>query len=98
MYSLLTGKAKEDFLNKHGHKEHEIDDLYLYALIIEWFDSVGIYISIIVDLNFEDEDLMFFYNNVRYNNNYICVTLDFKTRQEATESAITKANEIYNSK
>lgn len=67
----------------------------LNNLIIEWFDSVGIYINckrifhsdclfesqIVIDTNkkFGGEDLGM-----------------FETRQEATAEAIKKANEIYN--
>ena len=91
-------------------KEGIYDDTYLtdvfeelplnlrYALIIEWFDSVGIYISI----NYVD-----FYDELRNNTGFETyvtnkgLSVKFRSvssRQEATLQAIKKANEIYNSK
>ena len=98
---ILTGKTKEDFilwLNNQPVAPYEVmlDDIpkcYLNALIIEWFDSVGIYIEI----SFYD-DCYWTYNI--YSNKPV---LEKETanicnnRQEATEEAIKKANEIYNS-
>ena len=69
-----------------------------YASIIEWFDSVGIYISI----NYVD-----FYDELRNNTGFETyvtnkgLSVKFRSvssRQEATLQAIKKANEIYNSK
>ena len=61
----------------------------LNALIIEWFDSVGIYItSDYFELN------KGFYSEI-LNENFEIVK---PTRQEAITEAIKKANEIYNSK
>jgi hypothetical protein len=34
---ILTGKAKEDFFKVFGGCEWEIDERYLFALIIEFF-------------------------------------------------------------
>ncbi|WP_313386921.1 hypothetical protein [Chishuiella sp.] len=56
------------------------------ALIIEFFDGVGVYIDIISNINtFTFESFV--------NDDYIGW---YYTRQEATEQAIVKANEIYN--
>ena len=61
----------------------------LNALIIEWFDSVGIYItSDYFELN------KGFYSEILESNFEIIKP----TRQEALAEAIKKANEIYNSK
>ena len=69
-----------------------------YALIIEWFDSVGIYISI----NYVD-----FYDELRNDTGFETyvtnkgLSVKFRSvssRQEALTEAIKKANEIYNSK
>ena len=58
-----------------------------YALIIEWFDSVGIYInSDYFELN------KWFYSEV-LDSNFAIVK---PTRQEALTEAIKKANEYYN--
>ena len=92
---ILTGKTKEDFilwLNNQPVAPYEVmlDDIpkcYLNALIIEWFDSVGIYItSDYFELN------KGFYSEV-LDSNFAIVK---PTRQEALIEAIKKANEIYN--
>ena len=60
-----------------------------YASIIEWFDSVGVYItSDYLELN------KGFYSEI-LNENFEIIK---PTRQEALIEAIKKANEIYNSK
>ena len=99
---ILTGKAKEsfiDYLDKTNQIKIEKGILNLHwqdfpekfknALIIEWFDSVGIYItSDYFELN------KGFYSEI-LNSNFAIVK---PTRQEALTEAIKKANEIYNSK
>ena len=94
---ILTGKAKKDFilwLNKQPVAPYEVmlDDIpkcYLNSLIIEWFDSVGIYItSDYFELN------KGFYSEI-LDSNFAIVK---PTRQEALTEAIKKANEIYNEK
>ena len=108
---ILTGKAKEEFFNwldnqgANGidisnwefEKFHLLSNVSKNSLIIEWFDSVGIYISI----NYVD-----FYDELRNNTGFeIYVTnkglsVKFRIvsiRQEAIKQAIKKANEIYNS-
>ena len=100
---ILNGKAKEEFFNwldNQGvngidisnwefEKFHSLSNVSKNSLIIEWFDSVGIYItSDYFELN------KGFYSEV--------LNSDFEiikpTRQEALTEAIKKANEIYNSK
>ena len=100
---ILNGKAKEEFFNwldNQGvngidisnwefEKFHLLSNVSQNALIIEWFDSVGIYItSDYFELN------KGFYSEV--------LNSDFEiikpTRQETLTEAIKKANEIYNSK
>ena len=67
----------------------DVKKTLLNALIIEWFDSVGIYItSDYFELN------KGFYSEI-LNENFEIVK---PTRQEALTEAIKKANEIYNSK
>lgn len=94
---ILTGKAKYDFESwvcrpddpRYVQQMH-IDLMYgktkteLYAYYIEWFDSVGIYLTI---------------GRYGYQLNTDCRSITKKTgetRQEATEAAIIKANELYN--
>lgn len=104
---ILTGKAKEDFLeyyNNHSIKYllswTDFDDLPLVvknALIIEWLDSVGIYINTTYE---EFEDIQVKKLPVLVKTWIVWVNeellIDFNSRQEATDEAIKKANEIYN--
>ena len=100
---ILTGKAKEEFFNwldNQGvnginisnwefEKFHLLSNVSQNSLIIEWFDSVGIYItSDYFELN------KGFYSEI-LDSNFEIVKL---TRQEAFTEAIKKANEIYNEK
>lgn len=62
-----------------------------YAIIQEWFDSVGIYI----ETDFGKLDWGF---TVRFNFKTIESLCNFETRNEALKAAITNANEIYNEK
>lgn len=104
---ILTAKAKEDFnkwlnkemyyLGRHNfeNRDNNIEDLsdnFQNTLIIEWFDSVGIYINI--------ENLYYqswWSYKVKIIPNIFEEKVMVKTRQEVTEQAIKKANEIYNS-
>ena len=101
---ILTGKCREDFekwlnkemyyLGRHNFEDrnNNIEDLgenFQNCLIIEWFDSVGIYItSDYLELN------KGFFSEI-LNENFEIIK---PTRQEALAEAIKKANEIYNSK
>ena len=94
---ILTGKAKGDFVkwvySEYDYKYEHLKDFYplhlLDGLIIEWFDSVGIY----VDVN--KWSLSFWRSSIYYP--YLkSLGCGFSTRQEATTEAIIKANEIYN--
>ena len=68
---------------------NNIKEILLNALIIEWFDSVGIIItSDYFELN------KGFYSEILESNFEIIKP----TRQEALAEAIKKANEIYNNK
>jgi hypothetical protein len=104
---MLQGKAKEEF-EKWYYKEDndllynldEIPDIYQNALIIEWFDSVGIKILPCYGLSgwyCEVKD----FNNKEFGN-YKCFIVckdsvnDFDIRTEATTKAIEKAVEIFN--
>lgn len=92
---VLTGKAKKDFLKwtKQGNLVNIMADVYLHALIIEWFDSVSInlYVTPIYihgGLTFKSsvDGMELFKEDLEFK----------KTRQEATKEAILKCNEIYN--
>jgi hypothetical protein len=102
----LTGKCKEEFekwlldnFQKYGvtpldcqtHLGEEIDFICHYSIYVDFFDSVGSYISV---------------SGLVLSKTYICdISVisnvehyydGFSTRQEARASAIEKANEIYN--
>ena len=95
---ILNGKAKEDFYKYLNIKDYKLFDyvrkkyaneIVSNALIIEWFDSVGIYItSDYFELNNG------FYSEILDSNFEIIKP----TRQEALTEAIKKTNEIYNEK
>jgi len=99
---LLTGKAKEDFLQWNEDNDaplstYAIEQGLIYgtvlnAMIIEWLDSVGIIIlinNVMDDWWFRVKSKNKVVKSEKYN--------ELKSRQEATEQAIIKANEIYNS-
>lgn len=93
---ILTDKAKQEFILWYLKSEYNfafdgLSNNFQNALIIEWFDSVGIYI-------FTDIDWQYKYFNYKLEYKYKEVDYDyvFNTRQEATTKAIDKANEIFN--
>ena len=90
----MNGQAKIDFFSKYNYNDFSFNILlpiFKHALIIEFFDNVGIYINISTstfkisqrEFNFEIKD-----ND--------CKGYGYLTRHEATEKAIEKAVEIYN--
>lgn len=98
----LTGKAQEDFDLWFFERNTPIEEYKNYpnlsetcknALIVEWFDSVGIYIHIEPYLDFNKKLLfknyVLFYTNIDEQNSYL-------HRVAATNAAIEKANELYN--
>jgi len=110
----LTGKCKIEFENwilnnKSNHDSARmikifnqkdlfvsylgIGETFLNALIIEFFDSVGI--KILIDtLHFQN----WFFYKIKNNINIIEDIIVYNSRIKATNKAIIKANEIYNSK
>lgn len=100
----LTGKAKEDFIlwcenNSISYVEVLSIESYLNTLIIEWFDSVGIYIELnrfTLSLKFEFWHYTISDKKGVHLNNHLHNKVNIDSRQEATEQAIIKANEIYN--
>lgn len=96
---VLTGKCKEDFLKYYDNHSikyllswTDFEDLPLVVknnLIIEWFDSFGVYIGI-VHVNVGSgyfEAIVHYYGGLYFKS---------ISRIEATQKAIIKANEIYN--
>ena len=101
----LTGKTKQDFEKWLSNNYPELfnsfttgyilfdtlSDSCINALIIEWFDSVEIYVQI----NVENIDGIF--SSYVFNKNDLFSSKEnSNSRQEATEKAIEKANQIYN--
>lgn len=94
---ILTSRAKFDFL-KHCKQDESFmnmyDDIFLHALMISWFDSVGIFIHV-NPITFDHatefkasvngEECSFGYGDYY-----------FKSRPKAIKAAIEKANNIYN--
>lgn len=91
----LSGKCKEDFLNKTMYNEQTFDiynEIFQNSLIIEWFDYVEIYIGVYSGIdNLFDSEIMVKQDRTD------CGQF-FNNRQEATNKAIEKANELYNEK
>jgi hypothetical protein len=101
---ILTDKAKVDFQKwyyqtycnskiKMGFSDFPL--ICQHALIIDWFDSVGIYIQ---DWGLEIvENEIGFDSQVFYKKQLHETQENFaKTRKEAIQKAIIKANTIYN--
>lgn len=97
----LTGKALKEFGIWHFERNtpiqeyrnfHLLSETCQNAVIIEFFDSVGIYIEL---LYFVDGN--YFVSIVYHNDGYNHIG-DFDSRTEATNEAIIKANDLYNKK
>lgn len=100
---MLTGICKQDFEEYLKNNDHTpwlvffdgIPDTVKNAYMIEWFDSVAVYISIEPNFHIFEKGnpfscFRFFIDMIHYG--------QADTRQEATKSAIEKANELYNEK
>ena len=96
---ILNGKSEVDFIKWASYNYGEdsgdltmLREVYRNALIIEFFDSVGIYIYLETGTYFNKP-------NFRYEiitNNDTCIGYKESSRLEATIQAIKKANDIYN--
>ena len=113
---ILNGKAKKDFFNwldNQGvngidisnwefEKFHLLSNVSQNSLIIEWFDSVGIYISVkrlCTSLKFRCWYFIITNEDGNYLNNHGAdeSRINNDSRIEITIKAIKNANEIYNS-
>lgn len=96
-YWLLT-ERNEIIIDRNN--EYDLYYIFKYMLpnnlkcqlIIDWFDSVGVYINIL-NKYFQ----RWFYFQINSVEQYDSLEL-LRTRLEATPEAIKKANEIYNKK
>jgi len=87
---ILTDKCKEEFLKNYMFDNESFNyypSMYQNALIIEFFDNIGLYIFIDRSFFFDDWSCKIIGH---YKENH------FNSRSEATQSALTKANEIFN--
>lgn len=103
--SKLTGKCLTSFNDWLGNKKHPAwcmmfegkGELTQNAYYIDFFDSVGIYIYPVPSLRVENR-----WNYRIFNPRELSMHQDiaylYNTRQEATNKAIEKANELYNEK
>jgi len=100
----LTGKCKEEFNEYYDEMRWNLDDmdfknipeLLQNALIIDFFDSVGIYINIksyqyLYDWSYEIKQLK--RKTIVMEDN---PKIPIKSRTQATNEAIIKANDLYN--
>lgn len=107
---ILTGKAKDKFLTWYGNRIgitlttleliYQSESVIQNALIVEWFDTIGTYITIegVFDgmLGYHRGYQVHIYQDSEHPISMFKNHDVFESRQEATEAAITKANEIYN--
>ena len=95
---ILNGKTKEDFKewvfeNYYFQDLNVLYPLHLVdTLIIEFFDSVGIYIYLETGTYLNKPN--FIYKIIT--NDDTCIGYKEYSRKEATVQAIKKANDIYN--
>jgi len=105
---LITGKAQESFIEYHynqldftkeSHEEQyelfefQTEEIHQFASIIDWLDSVGIY----VQLEVCDSCISYSIKDFRSTILYDCY-IGFGTRHQATQEAIKKAVEVFNAK
>ena len=92
---------KQPFSNFNNYTKHiiihnkvytDLNELFINALIIEWFDSVGI---IIYTYQVKTESVELWQYCIKNEGESPFI---YKSRQEATIEAIKKANELYNLK
>ena len=86
-----NGKVSFETLVGYKHQIWNLDEVYLNALIIEWFDSVGLQITVesIIGGDFRADILENKFKTTHMDNR-------FESRLEATNAVIERTNEIYN--
>lgn len=98
---ILTGKCKKCFLNYVyglGLQELLVYDVSYNSMVIEWLDSVGIYIHVDNLTNVvmpNGEHAWQSYIKRSFKNRKKCADW-CETRQQATQQAIKQANILYN--
>lgn len=96
-----NGWTNNDFNNHYNCQGY---NKYTLADIIEWLDSVGIYVDaqpyVEIDETKRPPNILFFPNVVdliNMENSLVCDD-SYPTRQQATEKAIERAVELFNEK
>ena len=99
---ILTDKAEYDFgrwlferrVSIEEFKSfHKLSETAQYAIFIEWFDSVGIYIEVGGIIGYK---VQFHYNILEIKKEVKPYGRKFEKRIEATKEAIILSNELYN--
>lgn len=100
---ILKQKYSEQIFNNDAALDwiYNVNDLILFAHIIEWFDSVGIYIFInrwVAPLREIEWYFIITNKSGVHLNSHVSKEsrIELDSRNEATKQAIKKANEIYN--
>lgn len=100
----MKGKAKKDF-EKWYFERYQLTDVFRYfqfsklsesmqyGVIVDWFDSVGIYINDQADSVGEEVYYAVIVNNLKC---YSCGGIE--TRPQARQKAIDKAVSLYNNR
>jgi len=96
---MLKGQAKKHFEKwlKGSYNGYSVDfylslpKAFQYGVIVDWFDSMGIQIEIIISNS--NYAIQIF----KVNNNYPMYSVgEWETRTQARQKAIEQANTIYN--
>jgi hypothetical protein len=98
---ILTDKSRKDFNNwrfevkkyRRDNYVSEYNDIVILSLIIDWFDSIGITIYVVPIFGFGVIKFEGFVDGLDISK---IETEYLKTRREALENAIEKANLLYN--
>jgi hypothetical protein len=99
---LRSGQAKKDFEKwlKKSYNGYSVDfylslpKAFKYGVIVDWFDSVGIYVSI---ERYYSRSTLLDVNRCNYESDSENGG-EYKTRPQARQKAIEKATEIYNNR
>ena len=90
-------KERDSYQNKEDALSHLdfTDIVFSNAILIEWLDSVGIYVNTQITQTPVSHKVYF---ECLIRSDRTKVSDFYTTRQEATKQAIIKANEIYNNR
>lgn len=104
-YEDIILKEEQEIYWGHYAREVTLWDVYeklplelQQATLIEWLDSVGIYVDIQILPRFDEAEIVSVCWYVNIATSYGCYNSDdnYPTRQQATEKAIERAVELFN--